>query len=121
MNAVFKICIVSLVPLMLMTACGKPKQMTAEQQWQQFCRTYQDAAGNIMYDRQNDVPAAQSIEHLKKIPEGQQREMLIAVVQQAHQIAKVDNQPAKMQALEDFKKGKFESCMATPHVATATP
>lgn len=104
------------IPLALIAGCGEKKQLSAEEQWQTFCKTYEGAAYNIMFDRQNDIPMEKSIEHLNKSPAGQQRDMLIDLVKQAHQVKKLDQQPDKEKAMEAFKQGKYQSCLNTSHL-----
>ncbi|KAA8732135.1 hypothetical protein F4V57_10975 [Acinetobacter qingfengensis] len=103
------------VTTLLLAACGEKKTLTAEEQWQNFCKSYEGAAFNIMYDRQNDISKAQSIEHLKKSPEGKQRDMLMVLVDQAHQVQKYDQQKEKDLAMEQFKAGKYQQCLNTAH------
>ncbi|GAA5000697.1 hypothetical protein GCM10023206_02720 [Acinetobacter puyangensis] len=103
------------IPLVLFTGCAEKKQLTPEEQWQVFCKSYEGAAYNIMFDRQNDISMEKSIEHLNKSPAGQQREMLIDLVKQAHQVEKLDQQVDKEKAMEAFKQGKYQSCLNTPH------
>lgn len=98
--------------LFLFTACSERKPMTAEEKWQRFCITYQSAAYNIMSDRQHQVTEQQAIEHVEKIQAGVERDMLMTLVKQAHQSPAFDQQDDKEKAMEDFKAGKYQACMA---------
>ncbi|WP_374297750.1 hypothetical protein [Acinetobacter sp.] len=86
--------------------------MTAEEKWQRFCITYQSAAYNIMSDRQHQVTEQQAIEHVEKIQAGVERDMLMTLVKQAHQSPAFDQQDDKEKAMEHFKAGKYQACMA---------
>ena len=98
--------------LFLFSACSERKPMTAEEKWQRFCITYQSAAYNIMSDRQHQVTEQQAIEHVEKIQAGVERDMLMTLVKQAHQSPAFDQQDDKEKAMEDFKAGKYQACMA---------
>ncbi len=115
MNISTRTLILSSIFGLLFTGCGDRPVPTPQEQWQNFCLSYEGAAYNIMYDRQNDISMDQAIEHLKKIPAGQQRDMLIDLVKQAHQVEKYDMQADKMQAMETFKQGKYQNCLNTAH------
>lgn len=99
--------------LLSLTGCGIKK--TEAERWQSFCHIYQGAAYNIMFDRQNDVPIAKSIEQINKNPPGLVREMLLTLIKEAHQHPKHTQLAAKKQAAADFQKGKYERCLATAH------
>ncbi|MFB2539620.1 MULTISPECIES: hypothetical protein [unclassified Acinetobacter] len=115
----FSLCIATVA----LTACDRnnPLNLTPEQHWQSFCSTYQGAAYNIMHDRQNGIAFEKALAHVEKLPQGQEREMLIAVVKDAY------NQPQKatfderQKAKEDFRQGKYEQCLATPHSERKVP
>ena len=95
--------------LFLFSACSERKPMTAEEKWQRFCITYQSAAYNIMSDRQHQVTEQQAIEHVEKIQAGVERDMLIALVKQAHQSPAFDQQDDKEKELKanaDAEKAK---------------
>jgi hypothetical protein len=105
--------IASLTTLMLLVGCGEKKQLTAEQQWQQFCKIYEGAAVNVMFDRQNGISKEKSIEHILKMPEGKERHMILGLVDQAHLVAKFDQQGEKDRAMAEFKSGKYQQCLAS--------
>ena len=65
-----------------------------------------------MSDRQHQVTEQQAIEHVEKIQAGVERDMLMALVKQAHQSPAFDQQDDKEKAMEDFKAGKYQVCMA---------
>ena len=96
-----------------LTACRIKK--TDAERWQSFCHIYQGAAYNIMFDRQNDVPIAKSIDQINKNPLGLVREMLLTLINEAHQQPKQTQLADKKRVSAEFQQGKYERCLATPH------
>lgn len=107
----FQLCTL-LIGSSLLIACSKnPLNLTAEQQWQRFCTTYQGAAYNIMHDRQNGVEYDKALAHAEKLPEGKQRELILALLKTAYQQPQHANFDERQKAKEQFRQGKMEYCM----------
>ena len=96
-------------------ACGEKKEFTAEEKWQKFCDSYSTASYYIMADRQQGVPEDKALEHMKGLPEGQQKQMFLEMIKQANAIPRSEQRLEQQKIADDFKVGKYESCMATPH------
>ena len=116
MFAMFKssprLILMSCTAVLLLSGCGERKPMSPEENWQRFCYTYEDAAYNIMSDRQHQITEKQALEHIEKIQAGVERDMLEQLVKQAHQTPAFVQQVDKEKAMDDFKAGKYQACMA---------
>ena len=69
----------------------------------------------MMSDRQHNVEREKAITHVEKLPEGPQRDMMIAAVKAAYQVPKYDQLEDKERAMDEFKQGKYQSCLNQPH------
>ena len=107
--------IVTLTAMALLAGCGEKKPKTDQERWQIFCKVYEGAAVNIMFDRQNGISKQEALTHTEKMPVGIQRDMVIDLVEQAHRTPKFDQQGQKDQAMEQFKQGKYQICLDKPH------
>lgn len=105
---------VGLAFTVILTGCGEKPQLTAEQKWEKFCESYQTASYYIMADRQQGVAQDKALEHMKGLPEGQQKQMFLALIKQANAIPRSEQRLEQQEIAEKFKQGKYELCMNTP-------
>lgn len=99
----------------LSVACGQKPELTAEQKWDKFCHSYYQASYNIMADRQQGVSKEKALEHMHGTPEGKEKQMLLALIEEAHQTPKSDQRLEQVELQEKFQAGRKEACMNTPH------
>lgn len=95
--------------------CGEKKPLSAEEKWEKFCKTYEVASYYIMSDRQHNVELKKAVEHVEKLPKGKQRDMMLELVRAAHQVPKYDQLDDKERAMDEFKQGKYQSCLKHAH------
>lgn len=100
---------------LLSVACGQKPELTAEQKWDKFCHSYYQASYNIMADRQQGVTKEKALEHMHGTPEGIEKKMLLALIEEAHQIPKSDQRLEQVDLQEKFQQGRKEQCLNTPH------
>lgn len=106
---------VSLMAIVVITGCSEKKPLTAEEKWGKFCESYQTASYYIMADRQQGVVQEKALEHMKGLPEGQQKQMFLDLIKQANAIPRSEQRLEQQEIAEKFKQGKYELCMNTPH------
>ena len=98
-----------------LTGCGEKKELTTQQKWEKFCDSYSTASYYIMADRQQGVEQEKALDHMKGLPEGQQKEMFLDLIKQANAVPKSDQRLEQQDIAEKFKQGKLEQCLNTPH------
>ena len=106
---------VGVVAMLLIAGCGEKKELTAEQKWGKFCESYSTASYYIMADRQQGVSEEKALEHMKGLPEGQQKEMFLALIKQANATPRSEQRLEQQKIADEFKVGKLEACLSTPH------
>lgn len=104
--------LMSSLPLL---GCAEQKPLSNQEKWQKFCKAYEVASYYMMSDRQHNVEREKAITHVEKLPEGPQRDMMIAAVKAAYQVPKYDQLEDKERAMDEFKQGKYQSCLNQPH------
>ena len=109
-----KILVISTVFVLFAVGCSERPPLTNDEKWQKFCTAYEVSSYYIMSDRQHDVEFAKALEHVEKLPEGQERNMMIDLVKAAHQSPKYDQQADKQKSMDEFKAGKYQACMQQP-------
>ena len=105
----------SLALAVIFSGCGEKKELNAEQKWEKFCDSYSTASFYIMADRQQGVDEKKALEHMKGLPEGQQKQMFLELIKQANAVPRSEQRLEQQKIAEEFKVGKFDTCMATPH------
>ena len=106
---------INIVATLFIVGCGEKKELTAEQKWEKFCHSYSTASYYIMADRQQGVSEDKALEHMKGLPEGQEKQMFLDLIKQANATPRSEQRLEQQKIAEEFKAGKFESCMNTPH------
>lgn len=119
MKSTLSLSIAMLAAMAFLVGCSEKKPKTDAERWQIFCKAYEGAAVNIMFDRQNGISKEEATAHTEKMPVGIQRDMVMGLVEQAQLVPKYDHQGQKDQAMEQFKQGKYQTCLDTPHDASS--
>ena len=99
----------------VLTGCGEKKELTAAEKWEKFCDSYATASFYIMADRQQGITEEKALEHMKGLPEGQQKQMFLEMIKQANAVPRSEQRLEQQDISEKFKEGKYEFCMNTPH------
>ncbi|MEB3754770.1 hypothetical protein [Acinetobacter sp. MD2(2019)] len=100
-----------MIPVLGMVGCGQSKQVSSAEAWQNFCKNIPGAAYNIMTDRQQNIQKTAALEHAKKVQEPHAQKYLIALIEEAYQVPIYQQLGQQQQAMEDFSKNRYESCL----------
>ena len=105
----------SVATVLILAGCAEKKELTTQQKWEKFCESYSTASYYIMADRQQGVSEEKALEHMKGLPEGQQKEMFLDLIKQANATPRSEQRLEQQKIADEFKVGKLEACLNTPH------
>lgn len=106
---------INIVAMLFIVGCSEKKQLSTEEKWEKFCDSYSTASYYIMSDRQQGVTQEKALEHMKGLPEGQQKQMFLDLIKQANAVPKSDQRLEQQEIADQFKVGKLEACLNTAH------
>lgn len=99
------------VSAVALAGCSKPKELSPQEAWHNFCSVIPGAAVNIMTDRQQGVKEADALEHAKKIPDQHAQVYLQSLIKEAYKVPIYENSDQRQKALDDFSKGRDQECL----------
>lgn len=101
--------------VLALAGCAEKKPLTAEEQWQGYCKSIGNAARSIMLDRQNGIPKAQAVEHANQVEDPIIKDMIKQLIEQAYGYADAQVKQDQDAFREQFKEQARQRCLVTPH------
>ncbi len=101
--------------LVALVGCAEKKPLTAEEQWQGYCRSVGNAARSIMLDRQNGIEKEKAIEHANKVDDEMTKGFIIEIIDQIYALPAQEINEDVQAVREKVRQDFTEKCIATPH------
>ena len=107
--------LLALSVLIALVGCAEKKPLTAEEQWQGYCRSVGNAARTIMLDRQNAIPKEKAVEHADKIEDETTKKFIISIIDEVYALPEATIR-ADVESVREKVRSEFTAkCFASPH------
>lgn len=105
----------ALVVAVALVGCAEKKPLTAEEQWQGYCKSVGNAARTILLDHQNGIPKTQALEHAEKIEDDTTKTFISEIIEYVYAMPEADVKGDMPVAREKIREQFTQKCVATPH------
>lgn len=105
--------LLALATVMALVSCAEKAPLTAEQQWQGYCKSVGNAARTILLDRQNGIEKEAALEHANKVEDPTTKKFILEIVDEVYLLPQEQMKDNQTQHREVLRAKVTERCQAT--------
>lgn len=98
-----------------LAGCAEKAPLTADQQWQGYCKSVGNAARTILLDRQNGIEKTAAIEYAEKVEDPITKKFVLEIISEVYALDANDIKDEPVAKREKIRAQVTERCQTTAH------